>query len=355
MTELVLERARLRPRVQAALDDFLQTQQAQLSAISPDLVPLIDVLSELLAGGKRLRPAFAYWGHLGAGGQDGAAIIGVGAALELFQACALIHDDVMDGSDTRRGAPAVHRRFQTLHAQQGWVREGEQFGVAAAILLGDLCLGWAQDLLDGSGFDQEALVRARTVFAEMRTEVTVGQFLDVLEQARGGGSLERARQVIRFKSATYTCERPLQLGGALAGAGPLLQVTWSEFGLALGEAFQLRDDLLGVFGDPAATGKPAGDDLREGKRTVLIAAAHQAADEAQRALLRRLLGDPYLDEAGVSTLRTVLLETGAVARVEAMVTERTEQALAALAAGPVRADARLALQELAVAATTRQA
>jgi len=351
----VTSTAQLRPRVQEALDAFLARQRAELTAISPDLAPLVDALGDLLAGGKRLRPAFLYWGHRGSGAPDSDAVLRVGGALELFQACALIHDDVMDGSDTRRGRPAVHRRFEALHGQEGWLRDAPGFGVATAILLGDLCLGWAQDLLDTSGFDEAALVRARPVFADMRTEVTVGQYLDVLEQARGGGPVERALHVIRFKSAKYTVERPLLLGGALADAGPDVQATWSAFGLPIGEAFQLRDDLLGVFGDPAQTGKPAGDDLREGKRTVLVAAALEVADATQTGLVRRLLGDPALDPDGVDALRRVLVDTGAVDRVEAMVAERTAQALAGLRAGPVEPEAREALEQLAIAATSRQA
>jgi geranylgeranyl diphosphate synthase type I len=259
----------------------------------------------------------------------------------------------MDDSDTRRGRPSAHRQFATLHRGHGWLGSPDSFGVGAAILMGDLCLAWADELLFDSGLDAEALLRAKPVFDEMRTELMSGQYLDLLEQAMGGGSSERARRVIRYKSAKYTVERPLHLGAALAGADDSLHATYTAYGLPLGEAFQLRDDVLGVFGDPDETGKPAGDDLREGKRTVLVATAFEHASPAEAALLRRHLGDRHLQASGVAAVRTVITETGSLARVEGMITELTETALSALDRGQVAEPARTVLAALAVAATER--
>ncbi|MSX38845.1 MAG: polyprenyl synthetase family protein, partial [Actinobacteria bacterium] len=272
---------------------------------------------------------------------------------ELLQACALIHDDVMDASDTRRGMPAAHRRFATLHQNNHWVGSPDAFGVGAAILLGDLCLSWADELLLTCGLPADALARAKPVYDVMRTELMGGQYLDLLEQAMGGGSAERAMRVVRFKSAKYTIERPLHLGAALAGASDDVVVAYSGYGLPLGEAFQLRDDILGVFGDPAQTGKPAGDDLREGKRTVLIATAFDAATAAHEGLLRRHLGDPGLDADGVGALRAVIEETGARAHVEALIGALTDQCFRALDAAPIEDAAREVLRGLAIAATSR--
>jgi geranylgeranyl diphosphate synthase type I len=224
----------------------------------------------------------------------------------------------------------VHRRFGALHRTAGWHGDSERFGEAAAILLGDLALIWADTMLVGSGFDAVALQRAWPVWDAMRVEVMCGQYLDVVEQARGGGSVERALRVARFKSAKYTVERPLHLGVRLGGGDAPLMAVMSRFGLPLGEAFQLRDDVLGVFGDPDLTGKPAGDDVREGKRTVLVAFATEAATPAQVTQLRRHLGDPQLDAAGLDVVRAVLTETGALARVEELITTRTSEALDAL-------------------------
>ena len=348
-----LDQADLRQRVQKALNAFVAGQVPLLDGISEELSPLTDALSDLIAGGKRLRPAFCYWGFRGAGGADGDGIVEAAASLELFQACALIHDDVMDGSDTRRGQPAVHRRFASLHRTEAWVGDPEGFGMGAAILLGDLCLSWSDEMLAGSGLPTDRLLDGCRVYNEMRSELMGGQYLDLLEQARGGGSVERALRVARFKSAKYTIEKPLHLGAALAGADQDVVDGYSGYGLPLGEAFQLRDDVLGVFGDPSVTGKPAGDDLREGKRTALIAMALEAASPAQAAAVRRHLGDPHLSADGVAQLREVIEQTGALRRVEAMIDERMEHSLTALHAAPVADDAREVLEALAVAATCR--
>jgi len=349
----------LRVRVHKALDDFLAEQVDALESVSPDCAPMVDAIADLVRGGKRLRPAFCYWGWRGAGGPDGEAIVVAAAALEFFQAAALIHDDVMDDSDTRRGMPAVHRRFATLHRGSGWTGDGERFGLAGAVLAGDLCLVWSDQLFTASGLDDATLRLGRGVFDRMRTELMGGQYLDMLEQAvaaqRVGGAVERARRVIRYKSAKYTIEHPLLIGGSLAGADAALLATYSAYGLPLGEAFQLRDDVLGVFGDPAQTGKPAGDDLREGKRTVLVAKALETATPVQAQEVRRLLGDPGLDAAGVETLRTIIVETGALDAVEQLVDELVGRSRAALAAAAVDEPARSVLHGLIDAATARTA
>jgi len=346
--------ADLRERVDKALHEFLQRAVAPLAGISADLAPFGAVTEAfVLDGGKRLRPAFCYWGHRAAGGEDSDELIRAAASLELLQACALVHDDVIDSSDTRRGSPSVHRRFAVIHRRQGWHGDPEAFGSAAAILLGDLALIWADTMLAESGIGVDALQHAFGVWDAMRVEVMCGQYLDVVEQARGGGSVERALRVARYKSAKYTVERPLHLGAALAAADDALLAALSEFGLPIGEAFQLRDDLLGVYGDPAETGKPAGDDLREGKRTVLVAYAIESANDAQRETLRRLLGDPALDEDGVTILRDVIDATGAVRRVEGLIDERYDHAQRALQSPLIDPGAADALRDLAAAATRR--
>jgi geranylgeranyl diphosphate synthase type I len=350
-----VESAGLRARVDQALSDFLARQRTLLSAVDAvATVPVADAVAEfVLGGGKRLRPAFAYWGYRGAGGADSDELVATVSALELVQASALIHDDVMDGSDTRRGEPAVHRRFAGHHRSQRWHGDPDGFGTAAAILLGDLCLVWSDELLHTGGLPPDTLARGRPVFDQMRTEVTIGQYLDVLTQATGDTTVEQAVKVARLKSAKYTVERPLQLGAAFAGAPPALIAAYTGYGLPLGEAFQLRDDVLGLFGDPAVTGKPAGDDLREGKRTYLVAAAMEAAGPAARATLTARLGDPTLDEAGVAELRQIITDTGALARTERRISELTATALATLATAAVEPVAAEALTALAAAATAR--
>jgi geranylgeranyl diphosphate synthase, type I len=346
--------AELRDRVDAELRWFLAAAAPALREIGDELAPLTETATRfVLDGGKRLRPAFCYWAARAVGAPDSDAIVRAAASLELLQACALVHDDVIDRSATRRGQPSAHVRFASLHADREWIGEATEFGQAAAILLGDLFLVWSGAMFAVSGVDEAALHRARPIGEAMRVELMAGQFLDVVEQARGGGSVDRALRVARFKAAKYTVERPLHLGAALGDGSPAAFQAFTDYGLPLGEAFQLRDDLLGVFGDPDVTGKPAGDDLREGKRTVLIALAVEAADSAGRAALEQHLGNPDLDDTGVAVLRGAVIASGAASTVEAMITNRVEAALEALAAADLEETARAALVSLAGAATRR--
>ncbi len=348
----------VRPRVDRVIEQFLERQRALVHQVSADAVVLLDTGARLLRGGKRLRPTFCYWGWRAVGGApDDDAVLTAAAALELFQASALVHDDVIDGSDTRRGEPSAHRRFAGVHRDDGWRGAPDAFGAAAAVLLGDLLLGWSDELFDSAAVDAAGLRRARTVFNRMRTEVGSGQYLDVLEQASGAsrphGQAERARTVIRYKAARYSVEHPLTIGACLAGADDAALAPLHRYGAALGEAFQLRDDILGVFGDPDRTGKPAGDDLREGKRTVLVAYALERADTAQTELVERLLGDPALDPDGIERLCDVLVRTDALARVEARVAELVAEAYTALDTAQVTADGHTALARLIELATDR--
>ena len=341
----------LRVRVEKELDSFVEAQLPVFDAVGEDVLALLETMRALLVGGKRLRPAFAYWGWRGAGGADCAEVVPAVAALELLQACALIHDDLMDGSDTRRGAPSVHRSFASLHRASGWTGPPETFGAGAAILLGDLALVWADQMLFSSGLPSEQLLASKPVYDRMRVELMAGQYLDLLEQGRGTASVERSLRVARYKSAKYTVEGPLHLGGVLAGATPELLDAYSAYGIPLGEAFQLRDDVLGVFGDPAVTGKPAGDDLREGKRTVLVARALERGSPAEQSLVSRHLGDPHLGPDEIEQLREVIRDTGALGFVEDLISTLVDDANAALS--PVPEPAHGVLTRLTGAATRR--
>jgi geranylgeranyl diphosphate synthase, type I len=364
----------VRDHVGRTLASFLSRKRAALASLDDDLVPVLDAAGALLAGGKRLRPAFCYWGWRAAGGAglgddpDGGHILTAAAALELLHASALVHDDVIDGSETRRGQPAVHRSFAARHAAGHWRGSAGSFGAGAAILVGDLLLAWTDELLRASGLPAAALQRGQRVLDAMRTELIAGQYLDLLGQAAGLGTVESALRVVRYKSAQYTVERPLLLGAALAAApgGPAggaadeafftdspLAAACTGYGLPLGVAFQLRDDVLGVFGNPAQTGKPVTGDLREGKRTVLVAIAMSRANAAQERVLQRHLGDPRLDDSGAAEVRAVLAETGALAECEQLIQRSVRDALAALADAPFTDPAKAALAELAGTATAR--
>ncbi|MFC8619723.1 polyprenyl synthetase family protein [Micromonospora purpureochromogenes] len=342
----------LRARFDAELVAFLDRQGPDW----PDGAPrgIFAALHRfVLAGGKRLRPLFCYWGWRGAGGGDDRPIVVAAAALELFHAFALIHDDILDGSDRRRGAPSVHRLFADLHTRSAWRGDPEAYGRNTALLCGDLCAAWSDQMFHECGLSTAQVCRGYAVFARMRTEVIAGEYLDLVSGV-GDGSVASALTVIRMKAARYTVTRPLQIGAALAGAEPELVAALTDFGDPLGDAFQLRDDVLGVFGDPAVTGKSVLDDLREGKPTVMMALARDAADRAQSARLRDLFGNPGLDADGAAELRAIIEATGAREQIERLILLRADAARAALDRLPLEEPARAALAALADQAVHRR-
>ena len=348
--------------VEAALRQYLATRSTELAKRAPAFGEAIDALTGfVLGGGKRIRPTFAWWGWRGAGGEpDGAraaAVLRAVSALELLQACALVHDDLMDASAVRRGSPTVHLAFADEHRDRGWLGDPDRFGMAVAILVGDLAMVWAEDMFASAGLSPAMLAAGREPWQAMRSEVLAGQFLDVLAQAGGNESVAAALAVAGMKTAAYTVERPLHLGAVLAGAEPHTVTAARRFGADIGVAFQLRDDLLGMFGDTRATGKPAGDDLREGKRTLLMAQGLKRAEEAGRQAdaeaLRAALGQPDLAAETLDRVRGILVDVGAVTAVERRIDALTASAMAALADARLAEPAATRLAELAVAASHR--
>ncbi|MEI5674765.1 MULTISPECIES: polyprenyl synthetase family protein [unclassified Nocardioides] len=344
--------------VDRVLSGRVETHAEVLLQVSDDLVPLVGALRTAASGGKRLRAAFCLWGARAASG--GVDVVGgteAAAALEMFHLGALVHDDLMDHSDDRRGRPTVHRRFADRHRDEQGLGDPDEHGAAVAVLAGDLCLTWSDDLLaDAVHVGRPGTAPAvRAVWTRMRDQVLAGQYLDVLGDTRPRISADQVGRVLRFKSASYTVEHPLLLGAALAGAEPGLLDRLGAFGLRVGEAFQLRDDVLGVFGDPAVTGKPAVDDVREGKRTLLVAVAEERGDEAQRAVLRRTLGHTEVDESGLEAVREVMTASGALAHVEERIETLARAARRDLAALAVDERSRWALGALTDACAWRAA
>jgi geranylgeranyl diphosphate synthase type I len=330
-------------RVELRVEDLIDAERARWSSIAPELTEPLDALADLVrAGGKRLRPSFCHVAFVGAGGDpDDPRIVDAAAALELVHTFALVHDDVMDGSDQRRGRDAVHRRFVRHHEARSWRGEARRFGEGMAILVGDFAVVYADRLLRG------APARALEVFDDLRVELCIGQALDLAGAARPGSDLEAARRVASFKSAKYTVERPLHLGAALAGRLDELAPSLSAVGVPLGRAFQLRDDILGVFGDAQRTGKPVGQDLREGKPTPLVAIAFERSDAAGRAVLERM-GTLDVRDDDVHRAHDLLVDTGAVDEVEAEIAALVEEALAAVDVVPIDESARALLADLAL-------
>ncbi len=325
-------------RLGAVLDAELDRWQE----LTTDLRDPLEALRRLvMAGGKRLRPAFCYWGFVGAGGDpDDPAVIDAGAAFEFLQAFALVHDDVMDGSSTRRGFRTAHLAFSDRHQAEVWRGEERRFGEGVAILIGDLAHVYADLML--RNVPGEVL----SVWDELRIELNVGQYLDILGTARGDTDPDAARRIARYKSGKYTIERPLHVGAALTGRYGELGEALSRYGDPLGEAFQLRDDVLGAFGEATITGKPVGDDLREGKPTPLLAVASEAADADQAELLD-LIGSPDLTDDQILGIQAVLRDTGALARLEEIIESLATDAIDAIVDSGVTDEAKGALVDLA--------
>ena len=334
--------ARVAALVEDRLTAMLDAEERRWTDLTPDLgEPLAALRALVMAGGKRLRPAFCYWGFVGAGGhRDDPVVIDAGAAFELLQAFALVHDDVMDGSATRRGSRTAHLAFSDRHEDSHWRGEQRRFGEGVAILIGDLAHVYADILL------RSAPAAVLEVWDERRIELNVGQYLDLLGTARADTDHETARRIARYKSGKYTIERPLHVGAALAGRYDELAEVLSAYGDPLGEAFQLRDDILGAFGESSLTGKPVGDDIREGKPTPLLAVATRAATPAQRTVLGRA-GDPRLSADDIDAFQEVLRDTGAVATIEADIERLANGAIEAIAGADITEEARSALVDLA--------
>ncbi|WP_328699843.1 polyprenyl synthetase family protein [Corynebacterium qintianiae] len=348
-------------QVERALETFLDERRPDVEKIGAPVAESAAHLRDfVLGGGKRIRPLYAWAGFIGAGGtqsEDPAAVLRAVSSLELIQACALIHDDIIDASDTRRGNPTVHRAIEASHRNSNLFGDAAVYGRNASILIGDLALIWAEDMWRYSGVSEAALHRAAEPWRGMRTEVIGGQLLDIALEAAADESVDMADKVNRYKTAAYTIERPLHLGAALAGAPAATVEAFRGYGRDIGIAFQLRDDLLGVFGDETVTGKPAGDDLREGKRTVLFATALARLDSTNpeaAELLRSRVGRAT-DPDELNQLAALVESSGAVEDVEKRITSLTASGLARISEAGIDGAVAETLRDLAIRATKRRA
>jgi geranylgeranyl diphosphate synthase type I len=368
----VHETTRLAGLLQERITDRINEHRRDLAPLGPDAIPLLDEAANFLIGGKRFRAQFAILGYRAIQNLDFTEevisseldrLLDAACSLELFHAAALIHDDIIDRSDTRRGRPSAHRHFASHHTAAGWSGIADQYGVAAAILLGDLLQSWADELMQGAldaTPNRDAAKAARAHFNRMRSEVAVGQYLDVVEEqqsafAADNEQLERSTRVLVYKSAKYSVEAPLLIGAALAGANSEQEQALAEFGLPIGVAFQLRDDVLGVFGNEELTGKPAGDDLTEGKRTVLVTLARQGLPAGPRRIFDDMHGTPDLSHEQIVMLQRTIRDSGALDRVEDMIAQNVALASRTISDAPICEDAAHELGELATRTSLRHA
>lgn len=305
--------------VVSRIDNLFKEEIDRWNGLDPGLREPLSFLREMvLAGGKRLRPAFAYWAYVGAGGEpDSEEILSAGCALELLHTFAIIHDDIMDGSLTRRGLVAIHKRFQDKHEGISLVGESRRFGEGVGILLGDIAFVYADRMLTGVS------EQAQRIFTDLRLEVNIGQYLDLIETANAAAakeiSIAQSQKIGLYKSGKYTVERPLHLGVALLGKMDFFGSRLTRLGVPLGAAFQLRDDLLGIFGDESVTGKPVGDDIREGKPTVLAAMALQRAEGSDGEFFRRRFGAGDLQPGEIARFQEIISTTGSKREVEDLI------------------------------------
>ncbi|WP_099251548.1 polyprenyl synthetase family protein [Mycobacterium sp. shizuoka-1] len=313
-----------------------------------------ETLLEFVNGGKCLRSTFMYLGWLCAAPPDDAALTATGS-LELIHAFALLQDDVMDNSPSRRGRPSAHIQLADWHGKRGLAGSSQRFGESAAVLLADLCLIWAERVLRESGLRSEQLERAWPRYDAMRTELATGQFADLALDIRKSPTLDSVLRVARMKSGNYTVRRPLEIGAAMAGCDEHTLTRLGDYGVAVGEAFQLRDDILGIFGAPTATGKPNGGDLLERKATAVMVTAHHMADPATRAQFGELIDSAHLDEADLERWRNLIVATGAVQRIEDLIAERVQTAQDALDDSRIDGSIRAALLDMASVCTSRAA
>lgn len=326
------------------LHELLEAEVERWGCFDEDLVaPIREIGRLVLSGGKRLRPAFCHWGFVAAGGDPACpSVVDAGSALELLHAFALFHDDVMDDAASRRGTPTTHTVFTAEHVAGEWNGEARRFGEGVAILVGDLAFVYADQLLTGCSAEVWA------VWNELRIELNIGQVLDILGSVRNERRREKTERICRYKSGKYTIERPLHLGAVLAAphrAKELLPAL-SAYGLPLGDAFQMRDDVMGAFGDATVTGKPVGDDLREGKPTPLLARAVAAASSAERSVLDTV-GRPGMSATEIARVQQVIVDTGALADLESHISALVDEAIRAIDLAPITTDARDELIALA--------
>ncbi len=346
-------RAEVSGAVRAHLSEFVATQCLdQLGSAKVDIAG--DVLCGFVDGGKYVRSTFMYLGWL-CGAQESDAALRAAASLELLHAFALMQDDVMDESQLRRGRPSAHVRFAQWHGESGLTGSSDRFGESAAVLLGDLCLVWAAKLLRKSGIDADALARVWPHYDDMRIELAVGQFADLVNDSRSFPTFDEVLDVLRRKSGNYTVRRPLEIGATMAGCAPDVVDALGGYGASIGEAFQLRDDLLGVSGSATVTGKSAGIDLTSQKATSVVVAAHQLADAGLRCQLTELMSTPQLTHADAERWQALIIASGATQWIEQLIGERLARALGCLDSVDIPPHTRAALEDMAVVCTERAA
>ncbi len=341
------------------LDNFLRLyfneKLKEAAEIDPESVVLVEELRRFIGnGGKRIRPAFAYAGYVASGGRSLDAILFASASLEFVQAFALIHDDLIDDSPLRRGKPSVHKVFEDFHKNRAFSSDAQHFGLSSAILSGDLALSFADELLSTSPFPSERIKRAKFYFDTLKKQVVFGQHLDLIASVKKKVVEKDILTILEYKTAKYTVERPLQIGAALAGADEDVMKIFSEYGIRLGQAFQIQDDILGTFGNKETIGKPNDSDIKEGKKTLLVVKALEWAKGEEKRRLEKVLGNKKVTDREIEEARNTIKDTGALEYSQKLATSLILQAKEVIAKARLNDEGKNYLLQAADYLLTRQ-
>lgn len=290
---------------------YLSEKKSAAVEINTETAVLVEEIRRFSEnGGKRVRPAFMFSGYVAAGGQAYEAILFATLSVELLHTFALIHDDIIDNSSLRRGELTTHKQFEKIHKEKNLQGNGKEYGLSSAILAGDLALSFAEEILTSAPFPQERLRRARYFFDQMKMQVLYGEYLDVLGGFQKSLNEDQVLQILEYKTAKYTVERPLHIGAVLAGADFEILETFSRYGIPFGQAFQMQDDLVGSFASEKEIGKPSDSDIKEGKKTLLLVKAYERATKSQKKILDAVVGNKNSSQEEVDKVRKIMKETG---------------------------------------------
>jgi geranylgeranyl diphosphate synthase type I len=295
------------------LDAYFGAKIDEASKVHPEAVVLSEGVRRFIRnGGKRVRPAFAYSAYVASGGRSLEAILYASAALEVLHAWALIHDDIIDNANLRHGKPSVHKVFEDFHRKRALSGSAGKFGTDAAILVGDLALTFADELLNTAPFPAERIRRAKEYYDLMKKQVIFGEYLDVVAPLKKQVTERDLLTILEYKTAKYTVERPMHIGAVLAGAEEDTLRIFSSYAVPLGQAFQIQDDIMGTFSNEAKIGKPVDSDIKEGKRTLLVLKAYEFSKGAEKRLLDAVLGNQSAGEAEIEAARQIMRSSGAL-------------------------------------------
>jgi len=322
--------------VEKELDLFFKDKLEKADKIDPSSKQMIELLKEFtLRGGKRLRAALVYYGYRCFSNKNLKEIIKASVTMELIQSYLLIHDDIIDNDDLRRNGPTLHISYKNIAKRKYKKIDSNHFGLSMAILAGDICAAFANEIMAKLKIKEKNKIQALNVLNHSLHHVIYGQVLDVLSELRIITNKD-IEKIHRLKTATYTIESPLHIGALLAGAKQKHLKTLSNYAIPLGKAFQIKDDILGMFGEKEKVGKPVGSDIKEGKKNLLILKALESATPAQRQAIEEALGNQDLTKNQLNQVRAIVIKTGSLSYSQNLAKNLVKKAKSAIKSAKFR-------------------